>query len=258
MRITNNTASFNTWTNYTKNLDNMQLSTKRLSTIAISSKDDPAGIGIGERMRSQLGGITKAMQNTENSISLRQQEDTWSKKINDQVSRMKSLTLETQGEGVNTDTENVQAEFKQMQDEITRITSQYAASANFNGLYLFRGENGAETTYGNAPNDATSDVIKTNDTKPSTVNSTDQTEATINYISNARENLSAQQVRITNTREALTTYEDNLQASESKVREIDMARESSAIAKYQTLINTSNAMLGQANQLPGSILRLIG
>jgi flagellin len=145
-----------------------------------------------------------------------------------------------------------------MQDEITRITSRYAAAANFNGLNLFKSENGAETTDGNAPNDASSDVIETNNTNASTVNSTGQTEAAINSISNARENFSAQQVRMTNAREALMTYEDNLQAAESKVRDIDMARESSTIVKYQTLINTSNAMLGQANQLPGSILRLIG
>lgn len=258
MRIANNTAAFNTWTNYTNNLNNMQLSTKRLSTGSISDTDDPAGIGIAERMRSQLDGSTKDMRNTGNSISLLQKADSWLEKVNDMVSKIKSLTVETQGEGINRDKENVQAEFKQMQDEISRITSQYTASAKFSGIELLKSENGAETNNGNGANDASADVTQTNNTNTSTTNSTGKIEAAVNYISNARESFQAQQVSHASTREALMTYEDNIRASESKIRDIDMARESSPIAKYQMMANTSNAMLSQANQLSGSILRLIG
>lgn len=256
MRIANNTAAFNTWTNYTTNLNGVQSSMKKLSTGAISNSDDPAGIGINERMRSQLGGGTTAMQNTENSISVSQTADKWLEKISNQVSNIKSLPLETQGTGENTDEENVQAEFKQLQDEISRITSQYTSLAKSDGLYLFKGGNGAETTNGNAPNGASTDEIT--NTIASPVDSTGQIEEAIGSMSNARKDLNGQQVRIANTRDALMRYEDNVRAAETKVRDIDMARESSTVAKYQTLTHVSTAMLSQANQLPGSILKLIG
>ena len=77
MRIQNNVAAFNTWTNYTKNLDSMKSSMKRLSTGMIGNTDDPAGIGISERMRAQIKASQMARTNTENGISLVQTADSW-------------------------------------------------------------------------------------------------------------------------------------------------------------------------------------
>jgi len=54
------------------------------------------------------------------------------------------------------------------------------------------------------------------------------------------------------------TYQDNLSAAESKIRDVDMAKESTELARSQILANASNAMLAQANQLPQSVMQLLG
>jgi flagellin len=70
--------------------------------------------------------------------------------------------------------------------------------------------------------------------------------------------MAAQQTRIENTSSGLLSYEDNLTAAESKIRDVDMARETTIFAKYQILVNASNAMLAQANQMPSTVLQLLG
>ncbi len=80
----------------------------------------------------------------------------------------------------------------------------------------------------------------------------------VNTIATTRASLGAQQVRMEHTASALTSYEDNLRAAESKIRDVDMARESTIFAKNQILSNASNAMLAQANQLPQSVMQLLG
>jgi flagellin len=70
--------------------------------------------------------------------------------------------------------------------------------------------------------------------------------------------MGSQQTRVEQTRSGLLTYEDNLRAAESKIRDVDMARETTIFSKYQVLTNASNAMLAQANQLPSTVLQLLG
>ncbi len=143
MRIQNNTAAFNVWSSYATNLTKMQASMSKLSTGQISNTDDPAGVGISEKMRAQIDSVAMARQNTDNAISMLQTADSWLQKINDQVSRMKELSVEAESGTVSdSDKANIQIEFAAMQDEITRITSKYTAAAKYNGIYLFRGGQG--------------------------------------------------------------------------------------------------------------------
>lgn len=312
MRIANNSAAFNVWTKYTSNVFNMKKAMGKLSTGQISNTDDPAGLGISERMRAQIKGATMSRQNTENAISLVQTADAWLQKVNDMVARMKSLAIEAQGVVSDTDKSNVQTEFKEMQEEITRITSKYTSAAKFNGLYLFRGGSGIALTTGNGDSVATGNfsvqigadinqsvqlslknlqvtntavvgsvhtyaynsehvvtssahtavqwgsIIDTNKISSTSSSAIGKLDVAIDHVSNARAEYAAQQVRLEQTREGQLTYEDNLRAAESKIRDVDMARETTLFAKYQILTNASNAMLAQANQLPGSVLQLLG
>jgi len=319
MRIQNNQPAFNTWTNYTMNINAMQKSMKRLSTGMIGNTDDPAGIGISERMRSQIKATAMARQNTDNGISLAQTADSWLQKVSDMVSRMKSLAIESEGIMSKADKGNVQTEFKAMQEEITRITSFYTSAAKFNGLYLFRGGNGVavastdkvETTKGKITLQVGADVdqkismdlkdlqvsntaivgtmhtytynsaygltasvhtevhwnsiidfnqmsVGLSPTDPSAGKIIGKIDMAIDYIAQARASMGAQQKRIENTRDGLMTYQDNLTAAESKIRDVDMASESSEFAKDQILVNAGLSVLSQANQLPQSVLRLLG
>ena len=149
MRIQSNTTAFNVWSNYSQNLTKMQESMGKLSTGEITSTDNPAGIGISERMRAQIDAVQMAQQNTESATSMIQTADAWLQKIDDQLSRMKELAIEaSSGSTSQADAANIQVEYKAMQDEITRITSKYTAAAKFNGLYLFRGGNGEAVNNG--------------------------------------------------------------------------------------------------------------
>jgi len=317
MRIQNNQPAFNTWTNYTTNLEAMKKSMKKLSTGMIGNTDDPAGIGISERMRSQIKATAMARQNTENGVSLAQTADSWLQKVSDMVSRMKALAIESQGIMSAADKANVQTEFKAMQEEITRITSYYTSAAKFNGLYLFRGGNGVAVSTGdqvqtgnitiqvgadvnqtvkldlknlevtntaiigtmhtysfNSAHSVTGsthtnvhwnsviDVYKMSigqsATNDSTGNIIGKIDMAIDFIANARASMGSQQKRVESTRDGLLTYQDNLTAAESKIRDVDMASESSEFAKDQILVNSGLAILAQANQLPSSILNLLG
>lgn len=311
--INNNSTAFSVWSNFAANSTSLQKSMGRLSTGVKTVADDPSGVGISERMRSQARNVSMARANVDNGISMLQTADSWYQKIGDMVGRMSELAIEN-GDGTksNTDKANIQTEFKQLQKEIVRVTSHNDAAAKFNGLYLFRGGNGISDV-SNADGDPTGKIslqigadesqkidldlknlqvdstdnigsVHTytystdnttlsgsthtavtwgsiiNDSKMSvgSTNSIGKLAKAIDYISNARATNGAQQNRLEYTRSGLLSYEDNIRAAESKIRDVDMAAESTKFAKYQILGQVSNAMLAQANQLPQSVVQLLG
>ena len=285
MRIQNNVAAFNVWSSYNKNVTKMQESMGRLSTGIIKNTDDPAGLGISERMRGQIKGTAMARQNTDNAISMLQTADAWLQKVNDITSRMKSLAIEANGIASDGDKKNIQIEFAALQDEIERITSGDNAAAQFNGVVLFSGSttsiqvgpDAGQKVDLNIPNLAKTNTTTigsyTNNAGASTslnwnsvfstsfsVTSSDvlaQLDLVTNHVSNARAQMAAQQNRLSQTRDGLLAYEDNLSAAESKIRDVDMARETTEFSKYKVLSDTSNAMLAQANKLPEGIIKLL-
>ncbi len=310
MRINSNTAAFNVWTSYTNNVGNMKKAMGHLSTGVINVVDDPAGIGISERMRAQAAGTAMARNNVDNGVSMVQTADGWLQKINDMLSRMSELSIEANdGTKSAVDKSNVQTEFKQMQSEITRITSKYTSAAKFNGLYLFRGGTGVALTTGdqvgsgnitvqigadinqtvnislanlqvtntalvgtvttyiyNTANIATSStqtkiqwasIIDTGKLSVTSGDAVGKIASAIDFVANSRASMGAQQKRLEMTKGALLSYEDNLRAAESKIRDVDMARESTVFSKFQILTQASNSMLAQANRLPQGVLTLL-
>ncbi len=293
MRIQTNTVSLSIWSSYSDNLSKMQASMGRLSTGLISSSDDPAAVGVGERMTTQLNDIERARQNTDNSISLVQTADGWLSDITDILSRMEELAVEANGGLLgDTDLENVQAEYEELQEEIVRITSDTNAAGTFNGVYLFQGgsltvqigESTDQTIDINLSNISTSStdtvgtvssysydssgtvigsthttvawtsIIDTSMTSVGTDDLSEMISLAIDYISNARAQLAAQQTRLEYTDSSLLTYQDNLNAAQSDIMDIDMALETTEYTTYEILTEVANAMLAQANQLPGQVL----
>ena len=311
MAVNNNTSAFSIWSNFSANTMKMSQSMSRLSTGVKTVLDNPSGVGISERMRSQARNTSAARGNVDNSISMLQTADSWMQKINDMLARMSELAIEA-GDGTKTDSDkaNIQIEFKELQAEINRITSKSTAAAKFNGLYLFRGGNGqaivssdgvetgnitvqvgpdtgqtldlnlknlqvtntevigtlVDYSYdsSNVVTSSTrtvvtwSSIVDSQDLSVSSTSSIGKLSKAIDFISNARANNGAQQNKLEHTRSGLLSYEDNLRAAESKIRDVDMARESTQFAKFQILNQVSNAMLAQANQLPQSVLQLLG
>jgi flagellin len=164
------------------------------------------------------------------------------------------------------DRTNIQAEFGQLKSEINRIVDD---AAKFNGKNLLDGTMSGVNTQVGADSGQTISLVITNIASiMGSVN--DVSTAThagsmigvlqtqIDTVSEARASAGGMQSRFEHTRAGLLTYEDNLRAAESKIRDVDMARESSEMTKNQILSQAGNAMLAQANQLSQGVLRLIG
>ena len=311
LAVNNNTSAFNVFASYTGNVSSMKQSMARLSTGTISVLDDPSGVGISERMRSQIRSTSMSRNNVQNGVSLLQTADSWLQKINDMLNRMHELAVEAEdGTKTTKDVRNIQTEFQQLQSENTRITSRSTAAGKYNGLFLFRGGNGRQKVNGDEVNSGSItiqigaevsqslginvvDLQVTNTDNIGTVAvysySTDNAVTgssyttvqwgsivdttkmsitsdlaigkiakAIDHVANNRAQLGAQQNRLEQTHSGLLAYEDNLRTAESKIRDVDMAKESTEFSKYQILTQISNAMLSQANQLPASAVQLVG
>ena len=309
--VNNNSAAFNVFSSFTQNAGAMRSSMARLSSGVKAVADDPSGVGISERMRSQTRSSAMARANVENGISLLQTADSWLQKTSDMLSRMHELGVEAKdGSKTAADKANIQSEFSELQDEIKRVTSQSTAAAKFNGLYLFRGGNGVANPAGDTVGAGSIDlqigadvgqtislslsdlqstntavvgtvhsftystngnvtasthtavkwnsVIDSNIMSVSSANAVGMVSQAINHIADSRATVGAQQNRLEHTRSGLLSYEDNLRSAESKIRDVDVARESTQYARAQILSQIGNAMLAQSNQLPAAAVQLIG
>ena len=142
MQVYNNVPAFGVWVNYTKSVSNMRESMAKMSSglRIISAGDDPAGLAMSERMRSQIRNSAAAAQNIQNQQAYVTTADSWMQRIQDMLHRMSELAVSS-NDGTKTavDRSNLQAEFAQMQEEIIRITSGSLARGKFNTKNLFDG-----------------------------------------------------------------------------------------------------------------------
>jgi len=262
----NNPTAFNVYSNYSKSSTGLQKSMSRLSSGVKGVEDDGAGVGISERMRSQAKSTGMARSNVDNAISVLQTADGWMQEISDSLSRMHELAIESNdATKTDTDRQNIQAEFGQLSTEIERVVD---GAAKFNGKGLLNGSTNSATQVG-ADSGQTITLQVTNlsavvdgilgvSTAASAGAAITSIQTQIDNVGKARASVGGLQSRFEHTRSGLLTYEDNIRAAESKVRDVDMARESSEMSKNQILSQVGNSMLAQANSLSQGVLSLIG
>ena len=292
MQVYNNAPAYSVWKNYTINVANMRKSMSKLSSgLKIESAgDDPAGLAMSERLRAQYRNAAAAGNLIENQISYLQTGDSWLQKIHDILGRMAELAVAANdGTKSATDRNNLQKEFRQMQLEIRRITTGSTAAAKYNGSALFQGGTktvqvgpdygqeftsqsinltiGKMTSLGRLSTASTTTVswgslINTGHVSISVQSLASKAVAKLNlgidYVSQLRAVVGAQQSRLTHTLEGLRSYEDNIRAAESRIRDVDIAKETTSFSKYQILTQIGTAMLAQANALPQGVVQLIG
>ena len=286
MQISNNTSAFNVWKNYTSNVTNLRKSMSKLSSGSRinNAGDDPSGLAMSERLRTQTRNTAAAANNVENKLNYLQTADSWLQKVQDMLGRMGELAvMANDGSKSTTDTDVLQKEFAQMQEEIVRITS---GAGKFNGIDLFDGTaisqqvgpDGGQTFTGVAIDlDSTDASILTDGTLlwADLVNGTGAAAAVdisstgdasaavtavnagIDFISVNRADIGAEMKRMEQTLDGLRSYEENISATESRIRDVDVARETAELSKYSILQQVGTAMLAQANQLPQGVLQLL-
>jgi flagellin len=246
LRIQNNVEAFNAHRNLSATEGGLARSMERLSSgFRINrAADDAAGLAISERLRGQIKGLEQAQRNAQDAVSLVQT-----------------------AEGSLTDRTAIQSEVNQLASEIERI----GQAAEFNGIKLLNTPQTISFQVGSKDGETiTVSTISLGNTLPlggvgvsyfalSSTNTVDISEidAAIDNVSSQRAQFGAVQNRLEYTLENAAIYQENLTASESRIRDVDMAAEMVQFTKLQILQQAGTSMLAQANQASQGVLSLL-
>lgn len=230
--------------------------------------DDAAGLAISELLRGQVRGINQAMRNAQDGISLIQTAEGALNETHSILQRMRELAVQAANGIYNTtNLQNINLEFQELIKEIDRI----ANSTQFNGQALL-------TTTGTfnfqvGPNEKADDMIGIAmtfmtagslgvtplvlDSQAAATAAISAIDAAINTVSGFRATLGAVQNRLEHTIANLGVAAENLTASESRIRDVDMAQEMMEFTKLQILQQAGTAVLAQANASSQAVLQLL-
>jgi flagellin len=273
LRVNTNVASINAQRNLSAVSDRLAGNFRRLSTglRITTAADDAAGLAISERLRSQVRSLEQAKRNANDGISLVQTGEGALNEVSSILIRLRELSIQASNGSVSsTDKDTLNSEFKNLVNEVDRISR----STQFSGINLLDGSNsvvtfqvGFGTTSGIdtlnlslSPALATTLNLSTLDigSAGNQSYSISQIDSAINSISSLRGSLGALQNRLGSTINNLAIQVENLSAAESRIRDVDVAFETSQLTKNQILQQASISVLAQANALPQAALKLLG
>ena len=267
MRINHNLSSLSATNGMAKTELKMNKSIEKLSSGQRINRaaDDAAGLAISEKMRAQLSSLEVAKRNVQDGISLVQTAEGAMDEIHSMLNRMRELTVQASN-GIYTDEDraNIQLEMGELIAQIDDI----ANKTNFNGVELLKGAGNIKIQAGIKENDTitltgvnvTATTLKINTIDVSTGVQTGVIKAiddAINTVSAARSTLGASQNRLEHTMNSITNYHENLTAAESRVRDVDMAKEMAEYSKQQVLMQAGVSIASQANQKNSMIMNLL-
>jgi flagellin len=266
LRINSNVEAFNAHRQLAMTSDKAAKSMERLSSGYRINRaaDDAAGLAISEKLRGQIRGLSQAQRNAQDGVSLVQTAEGSLNEVHSMLQRVRELAVQYQNGTLSTsDKSAITAEAQQLSKEIERI----GKTADFNGIKLL---DGSQTTisFQVGANDADTIAVTTASLGSKiggTVGDIDVTTSTaiagidkaIDAVSSLRGSFGAVQNRLEHTLNNLATYQENLTASESRIRDVDMASEMVEFSKNQILQQAGTSMLAQANQAPQAVLSLL-
>ena len=267
MRIQHNIAALNANRQLSSNNNAISKSLEKLSSGYRINRagDDAAGLSISEKMRSQITGLDTAQKNAEDGVSLIQTAEGALTEVHSMLNRMVELaTQSANGIYEANDRKKIQSEVDALNSEITRI----ATNTTFNcqtllaaGTQTFQiGPSTADViTVGLSSMDASALGISAIDIKTvsGSTAAIDSLNSAIDKVSEFRSNLGAAQNRLEHTINNLSVNSENLSAAESRIRDVDMAKEMMNYTKNNILTQAAQSMLAQANQLPQGVLQLL-
>jgi flagellin len=280
LRIQNNIEAFNAHRQLSGTAAKAAKAMEKLSSgyRVNRAADDAAGLAISEKMRAQIGGLAQAQRNAQDAISLVQTGEGAMNEVHSMLQRVRDLKVQYDAGTLSSeDKKAIVAEVAQLGKEISDISSR----TEFNGLKLLTGQSftftvgansadtvslttatlsgtaasggvqelitvGSATTYDADASSAAFDAVKIEDI-----------DTMIKNVSSARSSFGAVQNRLEHRLANLATYQENLVASESRIRDVDMASEMVNFTKLQILQQAGTSMLAQANQAPQGVLSLL-
>lgn len=252
--------------------------------------DDASGLAVSEKMRSQISGLQQSMRNTEDAFSFMQTTEGYLEETTTILQRMRELSVQA-GNGIYSDQDRqlINVEMSQLVDEVSRI----ANHAQFNGMNIltgrFQSQGGGATTAGSNNQSAgvwfhigpnmdqrvqvfignmdgkALGIVDNGGNKTVSASTMDSANRSIGILDKAltqvikqRADLGSYQNRLEKLFKGLYVAYENTQASESRIRDTDMASQMSDYVKNQILAQSNASMLAQANLKPQLVLRLLG
>jgi flagellin len=268
LAIKNNIMAANAARHLGMSYDALAKSVERLSSgLRINSaKDDAAGLAVRELMRADIAVLQQGARNAQDGISLVQVAEGGMQTINDLLVRMKQLA-EQAGTGTYSSAQRsiMDNEFDELSSEIERI----AGSAKFNGVSILNSATGSISVMFGTTTDSitinTADMTKSGlsidtlniDTAASAQAALTTLESAIATANTTRATFGAKMNRLENTVNVIGIQVENLQASESRISDVDVATEMAAMTRNQVLAQAGVSMLAQANTVPQMALSLL-
>lgn len=243
--------------------------------------DDASGLAVSEKLRSQVRGLNQAERNIQNAVSFIQTTEGYLQSSQDILQRLRELSVQS-ANGIYTaeDRMQIQVEVSQLVDEVNRI----ASHAQFNGMNILTGSFAEDSEVGmtmqfqvganmdqservfigtmtaqalgleNAQGEEGMISISTGEAANSAIGMID---SALRRVSQQRADLGAYQNRFEIAQQGVAIASNNLAASESRIRDVDMANEVVDYTKNQILSQSNTAMLAQANTQAQSVLQLL-
>jgi len=270
LRVNTNLASLTAQRNLGQVSSRLAGNYRRLSSgLRISvAADDAAGLGISERMRGQIRSLAQASRNAQDGVSLVQTAEGALNEVNNSLVRMRELALQAaNGTLATADRTVIDTEFQALILEIDRI----ATTTDFNGLPLLDGTNGSIDIQVGAgagevievgPVDTTIATLFAGATLDALSSTTANTalsaiDTAINSVTSVRGTLGATQNRLQTTIRSIDNASENLSAAESRIRDVDVAKETADLTRNTILQQAAVSVLSQANSQPQIALSLL-
>ncbi len=274
LRIATNVPALSAQRNLYSTGNGVQTSMARLASGSRINKasDDAAGLAISENLKAQIRGFRQANRNANDGISLVQVAEGGMSEVSNMLVRLRELAIQSASDTIG-EKERVYTdiEYQQLKQEIDRV----ANATKFNGVGLLNGTGGIFDFQVGTQNSEFEDRISFDTAvgvatleglgltelsiidKESAKDSLNFIDDAINSINGARANYGALQSRLQSTSEYLMVAEENFSAANSRIRDTDMAAESTALAKNNILQQAATSVLAQANTQQQLALKLL-
>lgn len=275
LRISTNVAALNAQKNLAFTDRGMKQSLARLSSgFRINqAADDAAGLAISENLKAQIRGLRQASRNALDGVSLVQVAEGGLNEVSAMLIRLRELAIQAASDTIgDTERKFIDVEYQQLKSEIQRISE----GTSFNGTDLLNGTGGLMDIQVGVHNDPFKDRISFNAgaansgiealgiaaesvaTKQQAQQSIASADGAIVSVNAIRANFGALQNRLQSTISNIAVFDENLSAANSRIRDTDVAVETSELTRNQILMQAGISVLGQANSIQNTALKLLG
>jgi flagellin len=275
LRIATNVASLNTQKNMIGNKLSLDRSFERLSSGSRINRaaDDAAGLAISEQLRALIRGYRQADRNANDGISLVQVAEGSLNEVSTILIRLRELGVQAASDTIgDTERKFLDVEYQQLKSEVQRITE----STNFNGYDLLNGTGGVidiqvgvhnnpfqdrisfNSSAANATLEALGMTVETLATKDAAQMSLDVVDNALTSVNAIRANFGALQNRLVSTSQNLKVADENYSAANSRIRDADIAAETTELTRANILQQAAVSILAQTNSSQQLALKLLG